>query len=944
MNDNSNKYSDIFYKKCCFYKEMSFSHYERSLSVLEALSLFTSNFVKDQTQYIQKKFGKYIKNGFPSIEKKDYQTLKRKILPSVVFSGVINRKKGSSQNQYNGIVVLDLDDNPELLLKKFYENPPKECLAFGMSVSGYPNGWALIYTEASTEKEYKKYSTAIKYWISKNYNLNCMVSDPKRVRYVSYDPEVYINTHPNIFCNEQRKKHQLALDIEANERDNIADSIEQTEWSKFCDEYARKKGFDFIKGQRHMYLNNFAICANLIGVKKQNLDIFVFSKLIDKRSYSDSNALEFPYQSYKESFAKWSWRLENNSTPTTDISLKENEYISDKGIDFCGKILFAPTGTGKTFAAVNLREKVVIAVPYYSLCQNIASEYDITPINGRKKFPDSLKDKYVTTYASLEKVVRSLGRNVSDYHLIVDEAHNLSISASRSFMLDNLDFITWCMQEKKFKSNTLLSGTWLPNIHPTIKQMEVIKITKPRKKKLLYYYHCQHTLKGVVDLCEQSISSGSFPFVLQNDISIRRETLIGALEERGLKLKSFTSRDKNDPDFEDLVNDSIIDPSISGIVTTTVLKEGNNINNEFESVDVIILGSYHSSEIEQASQRFRKARNINIRIVKKDPQETTSVYLGRAEQYTWNALKEARDKLDKNWPTSKLEEYFRRQFDFYPYKVEDYDIVLDYLMLSEIGCRFEKINESQNVELQKRNLKKYGILFVESFFNKGKLEKSEIIESRKFDYEQVKHYGYVEQLSEIESIDPKIRPKFTQDLLRYESNKLTKGELLAARHFVSLCKYQDSRTVLKFMKACEPIKSRLEKIERYFLFNAYYHTLEDHEKGFIDKISELAPQCSNLPEIAAAISFSAEKFGVACGKIKFEIQKYKTTRDANVAHSKIFVQTKRVIESMFEVKSKRKTINGIKVSVLNLLPRKKIPPYKSNELGSVLNEFMMMFN
>lgn len=913
-----------------FYKAGNFSFMNREITLEEAFGLFQGDKARRSTTYIRNRFKEDIKNDFPDGNKKEYQKVKKELLDSVMLSGTLQRRTGAGE--YSGLVTFDLDNNPAERLARFYRRKPDFCVAAGWSVSGAPNGFAVFYTTASNEKEYEAFSKGIKAFLEIEYGLDVPKSDHIRIRYIAYDDEMYVNYQARQAQLQEFESYIDRFYSQEAERSRIADDITESEWTEFCARYAEKHDYSFIRGQRHMYLTYFAIAANLLGINQEMCKQYITTK------YSvrvDSNAISYPYSHYKESHGKWGWRLHNQNID--EYVLEPDQYVAHLNLDFRNTILFAGTGTGKTYAATTIAEKVVIAVPYHALCENIAAEYQFEQYNALSKF-EGRPNKIVTTYASLGSLTRRLGNATSEYALVVDEGHNMTLSATRGFMLDDLTFIVHCLDFKVYASTTFLSGTWLYNIHPIIREMPVIRVRKPRMDKKLFYVRAKNTLQGTVDLVKKSIEEKRFPFVLQNDTSMKRDTLVGALD--GIPIKSFTSRSKQDKDFLSIVQDSIIKPGISGILTTTVLKEGNNINNEFD-VDVIVVGNYHSSEIEQVSQRFRKAKSIHIYIVKAADGVRTKEW-GEARQFIWDEHQKASQELKTLSEIPMMEERFRKMFDIFPFRFDTGEPELDYLLISNLGLNVEKILENRNEELQIKNLRQYGIELEDRMVSGAELERTEVMEQLKEKNKKLKQDNYSSKLMEIASwVDPL---KFAKKEERFESHKLQPGEDIALSYFIRIAKYHSPDVVLEYMKECEPVKNRLRKMERYFLFNAaYYVSMREGSpvKRFLQLVLEGAPELTTLPEIADHIVWAGEEVGVGTSVIKQELLKWTTGEHKQ---STVFASTRALIDSMFHVKTQRKRIGGERVTAYTLKPRKQIGRPSEVDFDLVKQDFLSTIN
>ena len=112
------------------------------------------------------------------------------------------------------------------------------------------------------------------------------------------------------------------------------------------------------------------------------------------------------------------------------------DFLTRRGEPLQGKRWVVPTGSGKTYAvAASARagNKTVLAVPVRSTARNISEQYGAVLFDGEHRDVPPDAGFFVVTYASVEVLAGRLSA-VGEWHLVVDEVHNVTTSASPGFM------------------------------------------------------------------------------------------------------------------------------------------------------------------------------------------------------------------------------------------------------------------------------------------------------------------------------------------------------------------------------------------------------------------------------------------------------------------------------------------------------------------------------
>jgi hypothetical protein len=161
-------------------------------------------------------------------------------------------------------------------------------------------------------------------------------------------------------------------------------------------------------------------------------------------------------------------QMDKADTDKTNV-LEIDQYITEiKEVlrleDHQNLIIEAPPGTGKsTLVLEHITQKRVVLVPTLVLLQdlhkNVPKGVSLQVVQQDVQADDIVDAEVILcTYEGLGKVLDSRV-DVQQYTLILDEAHNLFVSASPTFRFTTLNRILSSFY--RFKNVILLSGTWI---------------------------------------------------------------------------------------------------------------------------------------------------------------------------------------------------------------------------------------------------------------------------------------------------------------------------------------------------------------------------------------------------------------------------------------------------------------------------------------------------
>ena len=328
---------------------------------------------------------------------------------------------------------------------------------------------------------------------------------------------------------------------------------------------------------------------------------------------------------------------------------KLTDTLTRTGETLPGKRWVVPTGAGKTFAVAAFAKagnKTVLAVPYLSIAQNVAAEYGAVLFDGITR--DVPKDAgfFVVTYASLPALSSRL-EAVGAWHLFLDEAHNFTASASRGFMYKTLCKVLYIAPS--FASLTTLTGTDVETYHPLFLALPKMEVRTPRIiPKTSQVIRTANTLDAAADAVAVAVAAGEKCIVALNDKGTKLAKFRARLDGiEGAKVEYFHSENKDGEAFAELCRNGMFPEGVNVIVTTSVLKEGNNINDQ-GAFAFIFLGRFHAVEIEQLTARARKATGVEAVIIKgiEDAEKAATAANFAPHKVKYMAEKEAQKKVD----------------------------------------------------------------------------------------------------------------------------------------------------------------------------------------------------------------------------------------------------------------------------------------------------------
>ena len=671
----------------------------------------------------------------------DLLALKKKALPYVLFSGFCPTHHNDTTLQYNGCLQIDLDFKTAtgylvalVILQKIKDLRPDGVLLATLSPSTFGVKILLRTNNLDKDRHGAAARAAIQY-LAELLEIPVGSFDKLGASQACYLP--FERTPGQAFFNPDAG----ALPI--NFSDPIGDQVERPA-TVYSDDQVSAAAQYLIEHQIDVascydeYLRITAACKNAFGDdgKQTAFDLLNNSAAFRSSNYSKNFYRKFDslkrsngkqatgatlvYLAQKSGYSVATARpgrvLQANAGEYLTAVLDRHQIDLD---DVIGKYIVSPTGTGKTtLVAEYVRRypdrRVVLVVPTKNLCDRIVERTHGAAVKfygGRENRQITGDELFiVTTVHSF--VPLSTRIDLQQYDVFFDEAHAATADTSRPYKLDVLR--SFYAAKNGARSITYLTGTALYNFHPDFKQVERLVVTAPQRiTKTAQYFDVKNILATVAEGVRRSVAKGRRSVVLVNDKSLKLAELETALAD--LRLAILNSDKKEDAIFQQITRTGEIPDDVQAIITTTVLKEGNDIYDD-RAFDVFIVGAHHSSTIEQLTARFRTAQEVTAYIIKSSDRvrsdRTFNPYsFGKLVERRAQAFCDEHNNQNSSDDTTAI--FYERELRL---AIQERPVVIDqdgrasvcYFALNNDVFRQETGVEYANNEYQARNLRRYG--------------------------------------------------------------------------------------------------------------------------------------------------------------------------------------------------------------------------------------------
>lgn len=328
--------------------------------------------------------------------------------------------------------------------------------------------------------------------------------------------------------------------------------------------------------------------------------------------------------------------------------LEKNNWLNAEF--FANRAIVCPTGTGKTWAIIKLSQKtpVVFCAPTRALAAQAAKDAGgIVWYGGNKDkqtLADALANNFIaTTYHSLPDLLMNGQGMIEKRLLIIDEAHNLAVSASEGYMLPVVEKLIACTDF--FDNIATLTATPVSHWLNKKRYMDTIEFATEQKriKARAIQVHNDATLTEVAAaVAQKAVKNSEQVIIYLNDKGRRLLKMQALLNEYGINFATLNADEKDSEDYAALIELGKLNAPV--VVATSVIKEGVSVRG-CNKIRYICVGGCGDVEVQQLCARARDAEHIALDVIyrKDNGNEKTfenEAVLRKITSMTANAVRE----------------------------------------------------------------------------------------------------------------------------------------------------------------------------------------------------------------------------------------------------------------------------------------------------------------
>lgn len=300
--------------------------------------------------------------------------------------------------------------------------------------------------------------------------------------------------------------------------------------------------------------------------------------------------------------------------------LTQDQYLGDvlDDIDFgYMNLLIADCGVGKNYTT-SRQPKAWVVSPLRLIVQQNANSAN-QQSDEVQAFIDEVQENEVSvdqhrvlcTWNKLATVYRQYldGDDVSalkDITLFIDESHGMYLDVYKQ---DVINVIYDIVDARLFKRVVFMSGTSNADDYH-IKFDKVIRVQKQSAPKYTYKVVTNDVYSYIAHSVLNSTADGIV--VLWNNKNQIDKLQVLLEGEKNLLCVTAEPEVKNSPDVQRLRFEEVLPSQYDGVIGTYSIVEGMNIKNSVDTVDVFVAGNETIERVEQLSNRYRAAKNVNV--------------------------------------------------------------------------------------------------------------------------------------------------------------------------------------------------------------------------------------------------------------------------------------------------------------------------------------------
>lgn len=475
----------------------------------------------------------------------------------------------------------------------------------------------------------------------------------------------------------------------------------------------------YVDGSKAHYIAKLAGRCNRAGISFTDFSTSVITLHPD----FDLDRAEDIYSRYASDFGsnKVEEVMSGVEAKSTYTLASNNQKVSDLNIpieELANKVFVSPTGSGKTYNFVKYNSPAILVVPTTALTDEIGSSYGVNVFNGEtKQLPNAVNNKVVVTYSSYPLLAEKIGDDISKYYVAIDEAHNLTVSASSNYLLPSLSAMVESLKNTPPKAITLMTATPVESIDPLFKDMEQLVVKNSYKRdRDIVVAKCVDKVKFLEVVFRRAKEHNAFVATLLNNTKNKLDSYLSMLGD--FNIETFSSAQKNLQHFQDIIATGQINPDTDGYFTTTVLKEGNSFYLPEGKTEVmcVVDGSFSIEDVVQFANRWRNAEKVTVIRLVSDKYESEVKQFNYRDALAYR-LDEAQSYVDDfNTMLDKKDSDSAKAFmsvfsDLNPLNIKINELGLfevDFLAVSNAAYEDEKRATLADLHLYYQKAKSYG--------------------------------------------------------------------------------------------------------------------------------------------------------------------------------------------------------------------------------------------
>lgn len=224
----------------------------------------------------------------------EYKKFKTYNIPFFTGSGTFERRANEGMKEHNGLIIVDFDDLDDPAEAKDVLIKDRFTYACFHSISGN----LAVVVKINPKLHHKSFDAIKNYYLAQYGFVMDYLADYARIRFVSHDPEIFINEEAEVFTPSKG----IVIKYDQGPIPEFFTEQEQIEYA----ERLANKTHSFEKGQRHNYLFMVAVYANKLGVPVESIDAHCRLKYPHyAQNASHCNAIRGTYSAYTKEFGSW---------------------------------------------------------------------------------------------------------------------------------------------------------------------------------------------------------------------------------------------------------------------------------------------------------------------------------------------------------------------------------------------------------------------------------------------------------------------------------------------------------------------------------------------------------------------------------------------------------------------------------------------------------------